>query len=94
MKATLSATGALIADAQVKASAAESGGLRTNRACGYEADFLAANGAAMNKMMAAMTVVPTGDVDGHFVAMMVPHHQGAVDMARTILRSGSLGKSS
>jgi hypothetical protein len=53
-----------------------------------EADFLAANNAAMNKMMADMTVAPTGDIDRDFVAMMVPHHQGAIDMALTILRFG------
>ena len=52
------------------------------------ADFLAANDAAMNKMMADMTVAPTGDIDRDFVAMMVPHHQGAIDMALTILRFG------
>ena len=53
-----------------------------------EADFLAANDAAMKKMMAHMTVAPTGDIDRDFVAMMVPHHQGAIDMALTILRFG------
>jgi uncharacterized protein (DUF305 family) len=53
-----------------------------------EADFIAANDAAMNKMMADMTVAPTGDIDRDFVAMMVPHHQGAIDMALIILRFG------
>ena len=42
----------------------------------------------MAKMMAAMTVDPTGDVDRDFVAMMVPHHQGAIDMAVALLRYG------
>jgi uncharacterized protein (DUF305 family) len=53
-----------------------------------EAPFLAENNAAMDKMMAAMTVKPTGDVDRDFVAMMVPHHQGAIDMAQAVLRYG------
>jgi uncharacterized protein (DUF305 family) len=53
-----------------------------------EAPFLSENDAAMNKMMADMTVKPTGDIDRDFVAMMVPHHQGAVDMARAELRHG------
>jgi hypothetical protein len=53
-----------------------------------EAPFLAENDAAMNKMMADMTVKPTGDVDHDFVEMMVPHHQGAIDMARALLRYG------
>jgi hypothetical protein len=53
-----------------------------------EAAFLAENDVAMNKMMADMTVKPTGDVDRDFVAMMVPHHQGAIDMAQAVLRYG------
>jgi hypothetical protein len=43
---------------------------------------------AMAKMMAAMNVKPSGDVDADFVAMMVPHHQGAIDMAQAELRHG------
>jgi hypothetical protein len=53
-----------------------------------EQPFLSENDAAMNKMMADMTVKPTGDVDRDFVAMMVPHHQGAVDMAQAELKYG------
>jgi uncharacterized protein (DUF305 family) len=53
-----------------------------------ETQFLAANEAAMGKMMADMTIAPTGDIDRDFVAMMVPHHQGAIDMAQIILRYG------
>ncbi len=53
-----------------------------------EAPFLAENSAAMTRMMRAMTIKPTGDVDRDFVAMMVPHHQGAIDMALAELRYG------
>jgi hypothetical protein len=53
-----------------------------------EAPFLAENLAAMNTMMAAMSIEPSGDVDADFVAMMVPHHQGAIDMAQAELRYG------
>lgn len=53
-----------------------------------EATFLAENNAAMTKMMADMDIQPTGDVDRDFVAMMAPHHQGAIDMARVLLRHG------
>jgi hypothetical protein len=53
-----------------------------------EQPFLAQNDAAMNKMMADMTIKPTGDVDRDFVAMMVPHHQGAIDMAKAELKYG------
>ena len=53
-----------------------------------EAAFLAENQAAMNKMMAGMNIKPTGDVDHDFTAMMIPHHQGAIDMAQAELRYG------
>ena len=53
-----------------------------------ESPFLAENGAAMTKMMNRMEVKPTGDVDADFVAMMVPHHQGAIEMAIAVLRYG------
>jgi hypothetical protein len=53
-----------------------------------DAPFIAENNAAMAKMMAAMNVKPTGNADEDFVATMVPHHQGAIDMAIAILRYG------
>jgi uncharacterized protein (DUF305 family) len=53
-----------------------------------EAAFLAENAAAMTKMMAAMEITPSGNVDRDFVAMMVPHHQAAIDMALVELRYG------
>jgi hypothetical protein len=53
-----------------------------------EAPFLAENDAAMTKMMDGMAVKPTGNVDADFVAMMIPHHQGAIDMAQAELRYG------
>ena len=53
-----------------------------------EAAFLAENDAAMTKMMKDMDVQPTGDIDRDFVAMMTPHHQGAIEMAQAVLRHG------
>jgi Domain of unknown function (DUF305) len=53
-----------------------------------EAPFLAENQSAMSKMMSAMEIKPSGDVDKDFVAMMAPHHQGAIDMAKAELRYG------
>jgi hypothetical protein len=53
-----------------------------------EAPYLADNVAAMTKMMIDMGIRPSGDVDSDFVAMMVPHHQGAIEMARAELRYG------
>lgn len=42
----------------------------------------------MTKMMNDMAAKPSGDVDRDFVAMMNPHHQGAIDMAVIELRYG------
>ena len=44
--------------------------------------------AANMKMHAAMTVPFTGDPDVDFVRSMIPHHQGAVDMAKIELEYG------
>ncbi len=40
----------------------------------------------MNHDMAAAPM--TGDADRDFVAMMIPHHQGAIDMAQVELHQG------
>jgi uncharacterized protein (DUF305 family) len=53
-----------------------------------EEAYLADNVAAMTKMMIDMGIRPSGDVDADFVAMMVPHHQGAIEMAQAELRYG------
>jgi uncharacterized protein (DUF305 family) len=53
-----------------------------------EAPLLHENAVAMDRMMSGMAIKPTGDIDRDFVAMMVPHHQGAIDMAQTELRYG------
>ena len=61
----------------------------TALAANIEDEFLAENDAAMMKMMVDIDVDPTGDVDADFVATMIPHHQGAIDMARAQLRYGA-----
>lgn len=53
------------------------------------ADAAAAYMAAHETMMAAMAIEPTGDPDRDFVLMMIPHHQGAIDMARVELEYGT-----
>ena len=66
----------------------ESHAAATPAAAVADAPFYKENEAAMSKMMAAMDVKPTGDIDRDFVAMMTPHHQGAIDMAVIELRYG------
>jgi Domain of unknown function (DUF305) len=53
-----------------------------------ETAYLAENVSTMTKMMVDMGIKPSGDVDTDFVAMMVPHHQGAIEMAQAELRYG------
>lgn len=52
-------------------------------------DFQREMDAGMAAMMSGMHGPGyTGDADIDFLAMMVPHHQGAVDMARLVLQHG------
>ena len=53
-------------------------------------EFLRQLDAAMKKMMIDMHAPGhTGNPDVDFLAMMIPHHQGAVDMARLALIYGN-----
>ncbi|HXF55808.1 MAG TPA: DUF305 domain-containing protein [Hyphomicrobiaceae bacterium] len=40
------------------------------------------------KMHEAMDITFTGDADRDFVTGMIPHHQGAIDMAKVVLAFG------
>ena len=48
----------------------------------------AAYRAANDKMHADMAIEFTGDADVDFIRGMIPHHEGAVDMARIVLEHG------
>jgi uncharacterized protein (DUF305 family) len=55
-----------------------------NHATSAEEAFKEANDTMMHNMMQPMT----GDPDKDFVMMMMPHHQGAIDMAKVELKYG------
>lgn len=46
--------------------------------------FIAAN----NAMHTGMDIAFTGDADVDFARSMIPHHQGAIDMAKVVLEHG------
>jgi len=74
--ATLAATAAILLAAPTDAASLQEA-------------FIAENNAAMDKMMSAMAIKPSPDIDHDFAAMMIPHHQGAIEMAQSELRYGS-----
>jgi uncharacterized protein (DUF305 family) len=50
----------------------------------YETEAMATH----KQMMESMQMKPSGEPDKDFAAMMIPHHQGAIDMARLELKYG------
>lgn len=69
----------------------QSGALACER-CQQWGPFYKETRSAMTRMDTAMTradAVLVGDPDRDFITLMIPHHQGAIDMAKAVLLHGS-----
>src|SRR6266403_1122374 len=61
---------------------------RSGPAAGSETTFYTEMASVNARMHEGMEVAPTGDSDRDFARMMIPHHQGAIDMALVLLKYG------
>ncbi|TIP33434.1 MAG: DUF305 domain-containing protein, partial [Mesorhizobium sp.] len=57
-------------------------------AMGAQSPATAGYEAAMKKMHKDMAIKYTGNADVDFVRGMIPHHQGAIDMAKVVIANG------
>ena len=84
MKLRLTLAAAAVAALPVLAQAQQHQGSGHGMMGGADQAYMEAH----RKMMGGMQAHPTGDADKDFATMMIPHHQGAIDMARVQLEHG------
>jgi uncharacterized protein (DUF305 family) len=65
------------------------GGMQMAAPAGDEGPSSLAFAGANSKMHRDMAIAYTGNADVDFVRGMIPHHQGAIDMAKIVIAFGS-----
>ena len=53
-----------------------------------DSEFERLMAGSMERMAKGMAIAPSGDPDRDFAAMMIAHHQGAIEMAKAELQFG------
>lgn len=88
MSLKIIALSAALAFAAHSACAEDMPAMNMNKTVAKEGPAAAAFSEANNKMHKDMMMTYSGDADTDFVRSMIPHHQGAIDMAKVELEYG------
>jgi uncharacterized protein (DUF305 family) len=85
---SLMLAGAFVLAITLPASADDMKGMDMSKPMGDQGASSTAFDDAMGKMHKDMMIRYSGDADADFVRGMIPHHQGAIDMAKIELKYG------